>query len=116
MWRSKGRALSRLVLDLMMPDKYDKQVMTNIIRAICNQVNTLSEGKIQAKYNAQASVPADVNGSYQVGDFIPDTNCTVRGSVAPGIAASYIREGWLCVSPGTGATATFAEKRVLTGT
>ena len=104
------------MLDLQVPDKYDKQTITTIIRAITSQLNGISEGLITAKYNAQATVPSGVGTSYQVGDFIPDSNQTVRGSVAPGVAASYVREGWIVTSPGTGATATFVEKRVLVGT
>lgn len=108
--------MSKLVLDLRVPADYDKQAFTEIIRAVCNQVNQLSEGQITARYQAQSSVPTGTGVSYQVGDIIWDSNQTVRGSVAPGIAASYVREGWICTAPGTGATATFVEKRVLTGT
>jgi hypothetical protein len=108
--------LSKLLLELLVPSRYDPQALTSIVRAVCLQVNQLSEGQITAKYNAQVSVPSGASISYQVGDFIADSNQTVRGSVAPGLAASYVREGWICTSPGTGATATFVEKRVLTGT
>lgn len=108
--------MSKLILDLKIQDKYDKSTFADIVREICKQVNSLSEGRITAKYNAQISVPTDTSISYQTGDFIPDSNSTVRGSVAPGIAASYVREGWVCTSPGPGGTATFVEKRVLTGT
>jgi hypothetical protein len=108
--------VSKLVLDLKVPEKYERQALTDIIRAVCNQVNQLSEGQITARYQAQASVPTGTSVSFQVGDMVWDSNATVRGSVAPGLAASYVREGWICVAPGTGATATFVEKRVLTGT
>jgi len=108
--------LSRLVLEFLVPDKWNRNDMQDIVRAITSQVNKLSEGRLAAQYNAQASVPSGSVVSFAVGDFIPDSNCTVRGSVAPGVAASYVRRGWRVVAPGTGATATFVEVRELTGT
>jgi hypothetical protein len=104
--------LSKLVLDLKVPSEYKKADFTEIIRAICQQVNTLSEGRIEAKYQAQESVPSSV--AAQVGDIVWDLNTTVRGSVAPGVAASYVRLGWICTveSP---TNATWQEMRVLTG-
>lgn len=106
--------MSKLVLDSKIPEKYDRATFADIFRAIQNQVNTLSESKRSAMYNAQASVPTSVAAavSFAVGDFIPDSNCTVRGAGG----SQYVRRGWICVSPGTGATATFAEDRGLTGT
>jgi hypothetical protein len=106
--------VSKLVLDLKVPSEYKKTDFAEIIRAICNQVNTLSEGKLTARYNAQESMPSSVATavSFAVGDFIPDANCTVRGSAG----SQYVRSGWRVVSPGTGATATFVEVRELTGT
>ena len=110
--------MSKLFLDQKTPREYNQATFAEIFRAIQGQLNSLSESKLVAKYNAQTSVPGSVAAqvSFAVGDFIPDSNCTVRGSVAPGVAASYVRTGWRCVSPGTGATATFVEERVLTGT
>lgn len=103
--------MSKLVLDFRVPDKYDKQTVTDIVRAICNQVNMLSEGSITARYQAQVSVPASV--AAQVGDIVWDSNTTVRGSVAPGVASSYVRTGWICTVAGN--PATWQEMRVLTG-
>jgi hypothetical protein len=104
--------MSKLVLDLRVPNKYDRSALAEIIRAVCQQVNTLSEGGITARYQAQESVPSSVAAA--VGDIIWDSNATVRASVAPGIAASYVRMGWVCTveSP---TNATFQEMRVLTG-
>jgi hypothetical protein len=104
--------VSKLVLDLRVPEKYDRSAIAEIIRAVCTQVNTLSEGRITARYQAQVSVPASV--AAQVGDIIWDSNTTVRPSVAPGVASSYVRIGWVCtVASPTGAS--FEEMRVLTG-
>lgn len=102
----------RLVLDFRVPDKYDKQVITDIVRAICNQVNGLSEGDISARYQAQTTVPSGAEAA-QVGDIVWDSNTTVRSSVAPGLSASYVRLGWVCNVAGT--PGTWQEMRVLTG-
>jgi hypothetical protein len=104
--------LSKLVLELKVGSKYDRQTFTDIIRQICQQVNKLSEGGITARYQAQVSVPVSVAAA--VGDVVWDSNTTVRGSVAPGVAASYVRTGWVC-TVGSPTNATWQEMRVLTG-
>lgn len=65
-----------------------------------------------ARYQAQASVPVSVAAA--VGDIVWDNNCTVRGSIAPGVAASYVRLGWVC-TVGSLTNATWQEMRVATG-
>jgi hypothetical protein len=104
--------LSKLLLDLRVPPEYKKSDLAEIIRVICGQVNRLSEGRISARYQAQVSVPSSV--AAEVGDIVWDSNPTVLGSVAPGLAASYVRMGWVCTveSP---TNATWQEIRVLTG-
>lgn len=104
--------MSKLLLDQRVPYEYDKAVFSEIVRAITGQLNGLSEGKVVNRYNAQASMPVSVGAA--VSDFVPDSNATVRGSVAPGVAASYVRIGWVCtVAHPTNAT--WQECRVLTG-
>ena len=110
--------MSRLVLDLKVPATYDRQVFTDIIRAVCGQVNQLSEGKIQARYSASTAVPS-ASVAAAVGDIVWDSNPTQQSSVAPGVAANYVRLGWECTTGGTGEggdAPTFREIRVLTGT
>lgn len=104
--------MSKLVLDLKVPPDYKRSDLAEIIRVICNQVNVLSEGRISARYQSQASVPSSVAAA--VGDVVWDSNTTVRPSVSPGVAASYVRLGWVCnvASP---TNATWQEMRVLTG-
>lgn len=104
--------MSKLVLDLKVPAQYNKSDFAQIIRVICGQINQLSEGKIEARYQAQESVPSSVAGA--VGDFVWDSNTTVRPSVAPGVAASYVRLGWVCTVE-SDSNATWQEMRVLTG-
>lgn len=106
--------MSKLNAGQQIPREYDPQVFSRIILAICGQVNQLSEGQLAAKYNAQATIPSGTAVAYAQGDFIPDSNCTVRSSVAPGLSASYVRLGWICVAPGS--PGTLVEARVLTGT
>src|SRR3990167_10977945 len=107
-------AMSKLVLELQVPDKYDKPTLARVIQAICYQVNLLSEGSITARYQAQASVPSSSAVAYVQGDMVWDSNPTVRASVAPGVASNYVRLGWLSVAPGK--PGTFVEVRTLTGT
>ena len=104
--------MSKLVLEFRVPAEYNKQTLTDIIRAICTQVNMLSEGSISARYQAQISVPAG-SVAAQVGDIVWDSNTTVRGSVAPAVAASYVRLGWVCTVAGT--PGTWQEIRVPNG-
>jgi hypothetical protein len=106
--------VSRLDLANRVPEKYEKNTFSEIVRLITGQLNRVSEGKLSGRHNAQASAPVGTATAYAVGDFVPDSNCTVRGSIAPGLAASYVRIGWVCVAPGT--PGTFVEERVLTGT
>ena len=95
--------MSRLFLDQAVPAAYDKSRLQDIIRAICGQVNKLSEGAIAAKYNAQSTVPSGTSANYAVGDFVPDSNCTVTNG--------NLRLGWICVAAGT--PGTLQEARVI---
>jgi hypothetical protein len=100
------------VLVLKVPDQYNKAALTEIIRALGMQVDSLSEGRIDARYQAQTSVPVSVGAN--VGDVVWDSNTTVRGSVAPGVAASYVRLGWVCTA-GDATNPVWQEIRTLTG-
>ena len=104
--------MSKLVLDLKVPKNYDQSRLMDVIREICQQVNTLSEGRISARYQAQLSTPASV--AADVGDVVWNSNPTVIGSVAPGVAASYVNIGWICTVE-SDSNATWQEMRVLTG-
>lgn len=104
----------KLVLEAEVPAKYDRQTITSIVRAICNQVNGLSEGSISARYQATTAIPSGSAVSYAVGDIVWDSNPTVISSVAPGVAASYLRLGWCCTTAGS--PGTLKEIRVLIGT
>ena len=106
------RALSKLILDYKVPPKYDAQSFADIVRVICNQVNLESEGKIQARYQSQASIPASV--AAQVGDVVWNSNPTVtNGTVTGALVGNYIVEKWICTVSDP-ANATWKEVRVLT--
>lgn len=106
--------MSKLLLDFRVPTEYRKSEVADIVRLICNQVNSLSEGRIDARYQSHTAIPSGSAMSYAKGDMVWDSNPTVATSVAPGLAASYIRVGWICVAPGS--PGTFKEMRVLVGT
>ena len=105
--------MSRLILDFQVPANYDKSNISNLIRQITTQVNQLSEGKISARYSASTAVPSGSAESHAKGDIQWDSNPTVSGSVAPGVAAQYVRVGWICTVDGS--PGTWQEMRVLTG-
>lgn len=70
------------------------------------QVNALSEGRLNASYNAQAAVPT--TGEYAVGDFVRNT-----APAELGVALSrYVIFGWICVDD---SPLTFVQMRFLTG-
>lgn len=104
--------MSKLDLRSKVPAEYSKPVFADIISAICLQANALAEGQLVGRYQARASVPSSVSAS--VGDIVWDSNTTVRGSVAPGLSASYVRLGWVCTA-GDVTNPTWQEIRVLTG-
>ena len=94
------------------PSQYDKSNISDVIRAITTPLGLLLDGRIQPKATA-STVPSGSAFSATPGDVVWDSNPTVRGSVAPGVAASYVRWGWICTVPGT--PGTWQEIRVLTG-
>jgi len=95
--------MSKLDLAQRVPAIYRPAEFSDIVRAICGQVNGVSEGRISARYQAQSSVPVSVAAA--VGDVIYDSNVTVTNGTA--------RLGWVCnVASQTGAT--FQEIRVAT--
>lgn len=104
--------MSKLNLDNKVPTQYIASPFVEIIRAICQQSNLHAEGKLAGRYQAQSTLQSSISAA--TGDVIWDSNTTVRGSVAPGVAASYVRLGWVC-TVGSPTNATFVEMRVLTG-
>jgi len=104
--------LSRLDLSQKVPAQYERQAFADIIRAICGQVNPLSEGRIAGRYQSQASMPSSVAAA--VGDVVWNSNTTViNGTVTGTLVGNYIVEKWICTT-GSPTNATWKEVRVLT--
>lgn len=76
------------------------------LREHAQQVNALSEGRLNAVYNAQTAAPT--TGDYAVGDFVKNSAPAELGS--PG--SRYVIDGWTCLDD---APLTFVEKRYPTG-
>lgn len=74
------------------------QRLVDLHRDIARQVNGLSEGKIEARYSAQSSVPT--TGTHAQGDIVWNTTPTEQGS-APN---TYVVLGWVCTVGGTPGT------------
>jgi hypothetical protein len=88
--------------------EYDKQLnfqLYKILRTLINQVNSITEGQIQAVTNATALMPT--SGSYQVGDVVRNSNPSELGTAG----SKYILYGWLC----TASPLSFKELHCLTG-
>lgn len=105
--------MSKLILDLKVPAQYEKQALSDIVRVICNQVNSLSEGTIQARYQARSAVPG-ASIAAQVGDVVWNSNPTVvNGTVTGTLVGNYIIEKWIC-TVGDRVNPVWKEVRVLT--
>lgn len=106
--------MSKLNLELKVPSGYEKAAVSEIIRAICGQVNSLSEGRIAARYAAFSIAPTGSATPYDESDIVWDMNVTVKSSVVPGLPIDYVRLGW--VNNVAGSPGTFQEIRVPVGT
>jgi len=97
--------MGRLHFDYRIPTQYGRNEFVRIAADIQQQVNSLSEGKIAARYNAQESMPS--GGIYAPGDVVPNSNPTEQGESG----SKYVLAGWICVAP----PCAFVEQRYLTG-
>ena len=92
--------------------QYSRNNLADIVRAITTPLGQLMDGRIQPKITA-TTVPAATARAATAGDCVWDSNPTVRGSIAPGVAASYVRVGWICTA--SGSPGTWQELRIATG-
>lgn len=72
--------------------------LDGVLRAIGQQVNQLSEGRMVARYNATTAAPT--TGTHAVGDFVPNSAPSVLGTAG----SRYLITGWTCTvagEPGT---------------
>lgn len=96
----------RLALSNKVSSSYNARTLQEIVIALQNQLNQLSEGLLVAKHNAQSSVPT--TGSYAVGDFVANSTQSELGSGG----SKYVLMGWTCTVADPLA---FVEIRCLTG-
>lgn len=81
--------------------------LIELLRRIAYQLNQLSEGSIEAKYNASLAAPT--TGRWQQGDWIENSNPVELG--APG--SKYVINGFKCTV--SGSPGTWLQSRALTG-
>lgn len=82
-------------------------VMQDHLRETAKQVNALSEGRLEAFYNATTAAPT--SGTYARGDYIKNSEPSEAGSAL----SKYVILGWVCTVGGT--PGTWKECRALTG-
>lgn len=87
--------------------QYNRAIVEDKLREICNQLNGLTEGRIVSVTNASTSIPT--TGTYKQGDFVANSTPSESSTVG----SKYIVTGWICVA--SGEPGTFKEARVLTG-
>lgn len=92
--------------------EFSRNNWVDIVQALTVPLGQLLDGRIQPWATA-TTVPSGSAQAYSIGDKVWDSNPTVTGSVAPGVAASYVRIGWICTA--SGSPGTWQEMRVLTG-
>lgn len=100
--------IAQPTLPLNPETEYDRQLnfqLYKILRQVVSQLNSLTEGQVQAVTNATVTAP--VAGTYQVGDVVRNSNPGELGTAG----SKYILYGWLC----TASPNTFRELRCLTG-
>lgn len=83
------------------------QLLQRELREHAQQVNSLTEGRMEAVYNAATSAPT--TGMYAQGDFVRNSAPSELGSAA----SKYVIFGWQCVVAGE--PGTFVQMRFLTG-
>lgn len=76
-------------------------------RELANQVNRLTEGKVDSITNAYTAAPT--TGTYLQGDFIRNSAPSELGSAS----SKYVIFGWICSVSGT--PGTWLQCRFLTG-
>lgn len=91
--------MSRLQLDNQIPRQYDSARLGDIVRAMCGQLNGLSEGLMSARYyNTTISPNATIAAA--IGDI--RWNGSVHASTIG--ALSYVNLGWVCTAEGSPGT------------
>lgn len=83
--------------------------ITEHTRLVENQVNSLSESRLAASYNAVTASPTGI--VLAQGDVIPKAVRTEEGTAG----AKYVITGWMAMVDGTASAGSVVELRYLTG-
>lgn len=81
--------------------------LVKYLRNVSVQLNGISEGKLEASYNALTAAPT--TGTHAQGDFVRNS----APSEAGGAGNKYVVFGWICSVAGT--PGTWLQCRFLTG-
>lgn len=96
---------ARLPQNDSLPDL--RRRLTEHLRTVATQVNAVSEGVLQASYNAATVAPT--TGTYALGDFVRNAAPSELGTAG----SKYVVTGFMCVAAGS--PGTFVQCRSLTG-
>jgi len=101
----------KILTDPRLPLDHQQLVLklTNILRDVSQQLNTLTEGRVSAVYNAQPAASFAPSGQNAQGDFILNATPAELGTAG----GKYILHGWRCTAAGT--PGTWVQVRTLTG-
>ena len=83
--------------------------MTDYLRQVSVQVNGISEGLIEQRYNARSAAPTGI--VMRIGDIVPNLNPKESGTAT----AKYIVTGWMALTNGTASAGSVFQLRALTG-
>ena len=93
----------RLDTSASTPQEYSRGYLARLFKKIDDQVNNLTDGKVNAVTNSYTAAPT--TGKHAVGDIVRNTN-TVQTGTAPN---NYVILGWICTA--SGEPGTFTEIR-----
>lgn len=101
--------MTRLTTNINLPSDPSQlaQRVTELLRAVNEQVNALTEGNLHAVHSARTAAPT--TGTWAKGDFVRKSDTAEAGSAS----SKYVITGWICTVSGT--PGTWLECRVLTG-
>ena len=101
--------MSKINVNRVLSQQYDRANITDVIRTIAQQVNGLSEGVGVAHYQRDSVAPTGSAVSYAQGDFRWNKQPAEAGSAG----SKYVTFGWICVADGS--PGTWLDCRFLTG-
>lgn len=85
-----------------------KRSLAMLLPSFAQQINAVSEGRLEGSHNAQEAPPA--KGLHQAGDYIRNSAPRLLGAAG----GQYVIKGWICVT--SGEPGEWVEDRGATGT